>query len=104
MPELAANNMNIVQQGERIAIATAVQGSAADLIKLAMLKLDRDIESDSRPYDMLLQVHDELVFEVPQGMEEDAAEYIKQRMESAMTLKAPVVAEAGWGTNWLEAH
>jgi len=104
MLELKQSNQNIVQQGERIAIATAVQGSAADLIKLAMIRLDRDIEKKKLPYQMLLQVHDELVFEVPVGEEEAASKFIKERMESAMELKVPLVAECGWGQNWLEAH
>ncbi|MFH0882850.1 MAG: DNA polymerase I [bacterium] len=104
MPELKQSNQNIVQQGERIAIATAVQGSAADLIKVAMIRLDRDIEKKQLPYRMLLQVHDELVFEVPRGEEEAASAFIKERMESAMELKVPLVADCGWGMNWLEAH
>ncbi|MBS1261343.1 MAG: DNA polymerase I [Calditrichaeota bacterium] len=104
LPELSAQNRNVVQSGERIAIATVVQGSAADLIKLAMLKLDAGIERDRVPYSMLLQVHDELVFEVPRGEEEDASAYIRGRMESAIALAVPIVADAGWGTNWLEAH
>jgi len=104
LPELLSPNRNLVQSGERMAIASAVQGSAADLIKLAMLKLDSDIEREQVPYKMLLQVHDELVFEVPEGEEETAITWIKQRMESAMELKVPIVADAGWGKNWLEAH
>jgi len=102
--ELKQSNQNVVQQGERIAIATAVQGSAADLIKVAMIRLDRDIEKKKLPYRMLLQVHDELVFEVPKGEKKAAAEFIKERMESAMELKVPLVADCGWGANWLEAH
>jgi DNA polymerase I len=104
LPELQSSNRNLVQSGERMAIASAVQGSAADLIKLAMLKLDADIDREQVPYKMLLQVHDELVFEVPEGEEETAVAWIKQRMESAMSLKVPIVADAGWGKNWLEAH
>ncbi len=104
LPELQSSNRNTVQMGERMAIASAVQGSAADLIKLAMLKLDADLEKEKMPYSMLLQVHDELVFEVPEGEEEAAAAWVKQRMESAMEVKVPIVADAGWGKNWLEAH
>ena len=104
LPELASSNGQVRQQAERIAIATAVQGSAADLIKLAMLKLDRDIEKNELPYRMLLQVHDELVFEIPKGQEEEAAAFIKPRMEKAMKLTVPLLVESGWGSNWLEAH
>jgi len=104
LPELTSSNMNVRQGAERVAIATAVQGSAADLIKLAMLKLDHDIEQKSLPYRMLLQVHDELVFEVPESEYDEAAAFIRERMEKAMSLSVPLVAEAGWGANWLEAH
>lgn len=104
LPELNSSNGQVRQQAERVAIASAVQGSAADLIKLAMLKLDRDIEKDNLPWRMLLQVHDELIFEVPEGREEEAMEFIKPRMEKAMKLTVPILVEAGWGANWLEAH
>ena len=104
LPELNSSNGQVRQQAERIAIASAVQGSAADLIKLAMLKLDHDIEKDNLPWRMLLQVHDELVFEVPEGQEEEAVAFIKPRMEKAMKLTVPIIVEAGWGANWLEAH
>ena len=104
LPELTSSNGNVVQGAERMAIASAVQGSAADLIKLAMLKLDHDLEKEKVPFWMLLQVHDELVFEVPAGREEEAAAFIKPRMEKAMKLTVPIEVEAGWGANWLEAH
>jgi len=104
LPELATSNKNVVQAAERVAIASVVQGSAADLIKLAMLKLDKDIEKNNLPYEMLLQVHDELIFEIPEGQEEEAFAFIRERMESAMELSVPIIVDAGWGDNWLEAH
>lgn len=104
VPELNASNRNVRQAAERVTIATAVQGSAADLIKVAMIRLQREIEREKLPYKMLLQVHDELVFEVPEERVEEAAGWAKASMESAMTLRVPVVADTGWGDNWLEAH
>ncbi len=104
LPDLNASNQNVRQAAERVTIATAVQGSAADLIKLAMLRLDRDIDRGQLPYRMLMQVHDELIFELPLGEEEEAARFIGERMESAMSLRVPIAVDAGWGANWLEAH
>jgi DNA polymerase-1 len=104
VPEINQSNQNVRQAAERVTIATAVQGSAADLIKLAMLRLDHDLEREELPFRMLLQVHDELVFEVPEGREEEAEAFIRPRMEGAMELEVPIVAECGWGPNWLEAH
>ncbi len=104
LPELKSSNKNVKMQAERMAIATTVQGSAADLIKLAMITLHRDLKREKPPYKMLLQVHDELIFEIPEGEEEQAAKWVGERMESAMDLKVPLVVDAGWGKNWLEAH
>ncbi len=104
LPELKSSNKNVAMQAERMAIATTVQGSAADLIKLAMIQLHRDLKREKPPWKMLLQVHDELIFEVPTGEEEQAAAWVAQRMESAMELDVPLLVDSGWGMNWLEAH
>jgi len=89
--------------GQRMAINTVVQGSAADLIKVAMVKLHRRIHADDLPLKMLLQIHDELVFECPEGEIEAMTDLVKQEMESAMDLSVPIKAEAHHGTNWFEA-
>jgi len=89
--------------GERMAINTVVQGSAADLIKVAMVKLHRRIHDEQLPLKMLLQIHDELVFECPAGEVEAMTQRVKTEMESAMDLSVPIKAEARHGPNWYEA-
>ena len=87
---------------ERMAINSVIQGSAADLIKLAMLNIHRRLMNENRPSRMLLQVHDELVFEIPKASVEAESAMIKQEMEQAMTLTVPLKVEIGWGANWQE--
>ena len=88
--------------GERMAINSVVQGSAADLIKLAMRNVYRRLEQEKRPSRMLLQVHDELVFETPIDATEDDAKLIREEMTAAMKLDVPLKVEVGWGKNWQE--
>ena len=87
---------------ERMAINSVVQGSAADLIKRAMVNIQRRIDTEHRPLRMLLQVHDELVFELHRADVEQQAEFIRQEMENAMILAVPVKVDIGWGINWEE--
>lgn len=87
---------------ERMAINSVVQGSAADLIKVAMVNIQRRLEREHRPSRMLLQVHDELVFETPRQHVDAETEMIRQEMESAMKLIVPLKVEIGWGANWQE--
>ncbi len=89
--------------GERLAINTVVQGSAADLIKLAMLRVHGRIKREARPYRLLLQIHDELVLEVPKEDAEAAAELVREEMEAAMQLRVPLRVDVGWGASWFEA-
>jgi DNA polymerase-1 len=103
LPELKASEHQERSMAERMAMNTPIQGSAADLIVEAMLRLHSKIKSEKLPLKMLLQVHDELVFECP---EENAAEFsqiIKSEMENAMQLSVPIVANVGIGENWLAA-
>ena len=108
-PNIRSPNPSIRAGAERAAINAPIQGSSADLIKRAMARMDEALAdaglSDVR---MLLQVHDELVFEVPEGKEEAASAVIKQVManaaEPAMKLDVPLDVEVGWGRNWGEAH
>jgi DNA polymerase-1 len=104
IPELASNNHNIRQQGERLAINSPIQGSAADLIKKAMIDVDLALREEGLGAAMLLQVHDELVFEVRQEALEDAKELIRKKMEQAGDLSVPLKVDLGWGRNWTEAH
>ena len=92
------------QMAERMAVNTPVQGSAADLIKIAMIRIQKRINEENLPLKMMLQVHDELVFECPRDQVEAMAQMVKSEMEGAMELKVPLIASVGFGENWLEAH
>ena len=92
------------QMAERMAVNTPVQGSAADLIKIAMIRIQKRINEEKLPLKMMLQVHDELVFECPRDQVEPMSQMVKAEMEGAMQLKVPLVASVGFGENWLEAH
>lgn len=103
LPEIGSRNVMVRKQAERQAFNTVLQGTAADLIKLAMLKAHEEIETKKLPYRMLLQVHDELVFEAPEKDAKKCAEFAKEVMSKAMKLKVPLDVDAGIGDNWLEA-
>ena len=98
--EVTSRNPNQRQLGERYAINTVVQGSAADLIKLAMINLHRDIAAGGHPERMLLQIHDELVLEAPEADADAATERLRTAMESAMELRVPLKVDTGRGTDW----
>jgi len=104
LPEIKSPNFNIRSNAERVAVNTPIQGSAADLIKLAMIKVYRRMRKEGVKSLMLMQVHDELVFEVPEEELEAMKVLVTEEMEGAMPLSVPVKAEAGVGENWLEAH
>ncbi len=104
LPEIRNSNRQIREFAERTAINTPIQGSAADLIKKAMIEIQRYIEKNDFPAQMLLQVHDELVFEVKDSKAEDFAKKVKDIMENAIKLEVPLVVDCGIGKNWLEAH
>jgi DNA polymerase-1 len=87
---------------ERMAINSVVQGSAADLIKVAMVNVNRRLKRENRPSRMLLQVHDELVFETPIEAAESEAAMVREEMTAAMKLKVPLKVEVGWAKNWQE--
>jgi DNA polymerase-1 len=90
-------------QAERQAFNTVLQGTAADLIKKAMLNIHAAVEAKKLPYAMLLQVHDELVFEAPEKEAKKCAEFAKEMMSGAMKLSVPLVVDVGIGDNWLDA-
>ncbi|MEJ2203513.1 MAG: DNA polymerase I [Gemmatimonadota bacterium] len=102
VPELKSRNWNVRQFGERVAQNTPIQGTAADMIKLAMLRVQRALDHLEGGARMLLQVHDELLFEVPEDEVDAVREVVVQEMESAMQLDVPLVAEWGVGPNWYE--
>jgi len=107
LPEIRATRAQDRNYAERIARNTPIQGSAADLLKVAMIRVDRAIEARRSPVpdaDLLLTVHDELVFEVPTGRAEEFKQWVKNEMESVHKLDVPLVVDVGSGQTWGEAH
>jgi DNA polymerase-1 len=104
LPEIRSNNGMRRQGAERAAINAPMQGTAADLIKLAMIAVQHWIEQNHLETSMLLQVHDELVLEVPQGELEFVKEHLPKLMTGVAKLKVPLLVEVGVGSNWEEAH
>ena len=102
-PELKDRNFNIRAFGERTATNSPLQGSAADLIKIAMIAIDRALRARGTAARLLLQVHDELVLEVREGEWEVATDVVKRQMESAAELHVPLVVSIGVGKNWIDA-
>jgi DNA polymerase-1 len=103
IPEVHDRNFNTRAFGERMAQNSPLQGSAADLIKIAMLKIADRLPTDGRGARMLMQVHDELVFEVPVEALDDVTALVVHEMEHAATLSVPLVVSTGVGDNWLDA-
>lgn len=89
---------------KRIAINAPIQGSAADLIKLAMIHIDRESSARMLPLTMLLQIHDELVFECEAGAVDECSAFIREQMETVTELDVPLTVDMDWGANWYEAH
>src|SRR5437867_4353997 len=103
IPELKDRNFNVRAFGERTATNSPLQGSAADLIKIAMIRIDRALAEQHLGARMVLQVHDELVFEVPEAEQTSASELVKRHMETAAELRVPLVVSTGVGRNWVDA-
>ena len=103
IPELKASNYNVRQGAERIALNTPIQGTAADLIKLAMLKVSRALAEKCPEARLILQVHDELIVECPQEQAGQVAEVVSHEMEHVADLRVPLTAEANTGKSWFEA-
>jgi len=104
VPDIKSSNRNIAEFAKRTAINTPIQGSAADLIKVSMINLSQRLKSEGLKTSMILQVHDELVLEVPEDELEKAIKAVKETMEGAMELSVPLVVDVSYGKNWLEAH
>jgi DNA polymerase-1 len=102
LPDIGSGVINLRNMSERMAINSVVQGSAADMIKIAMLKVHKRLKDENRPSRLLLQVHDELVFETPRDMVEADAAMVREEMQNALQLKVPIKVEVGWGKNWEE--
>jgi DNA polymerase-1 len=104
IPELKSANRNIRQLGERLAVNTPVQGSAADIIKVAMIHIHKRLGKEGLSSRMLLQVHDELLIEVPEKEKDMVVKMVKEEMENAFRLSVPLTVDIGTGKNWAEAH
>ena len=103
IPELTASNFNIRSGAERIALNTPIQGTAADLIKLAMIRVENALHENFPEAKLLLQVHDELIVECPEEIASDVAALVSSQMQAVAELKVPLQAEAKWGNSWYEA-
>ena len=103
LPELKAKNFNIRSFGERVALNAPIQGTAADIIKIAMLRVDRVLKEEGLQAKLVLQVHDELIVEAPESEADKVAELLTREMEAAYELSIPLVAEASIGANWYDA-
>jgi DNA polymerase I len=103
IPELQAANPRVRDLGRRMALNAPIQGGASDVFKLAMIRVDRALEDSGLDCQMLLTVHDELVFEVAADEVEQAGKLVKTEMEAAYELTVPLRSDVGWGPNWAEA-
>ncbi|MGV8915736.1 MAG: DNA polymerase I [Kaistella sp.] len=104
LKDINSANFVVKAHAERNAVNAPIQGSAADVIKLAMIKIDEQLTEKNMKTKMLLQVHDELVFEAPESEVEAVSALIKKEMEAAYETTVPLLVEVGVGNNWLEAH
>ena len=103
IPELKSSNFNIRSGAERIALNTPIQGTAADLIKLAMIRVENALNENFPEAKLLLQVHDELIVECPEEIAPQVAELVSREMQAVAQLKVPLMAEAKYGKSWYEA-
>ena len=103
IPELKSSNFNVRSGAERIALNTPIQGTAADLIKLAMIRVENALNEKYPDAQLLLQVHDELIVECPEGVAQEVAALVSREMENVASLSVPLTAEAKFGKSWYEA-
>jgi DNA polymerase-1 len=104
LPELKSTNFNIRSFGERVAMNMPIQGTAADIIKLAMIRVQNRLKAEGLVGRLVLQVHDELIVECPEAEAEQVKALVQEEMEHVMELKVPLVAEAQIGHSWSDAH
>jgi DNA polymerase-1 len=104
LPDITSANTTVRAQAERIAINAPMQGTAADIIKVAMVRIHRELKQRRMKSKLLLQVHDELVFDAHHDEAEELKSLVRERMEGAMELAVPLVVDMALGKNWLEAH
>jgi len=104
LPELQSNNFRVRAMGERMALNAPIQGTSADIIKKAMIDIDATLRDDPGLGRMLLTVHDELVFEIPEARVDEATETIRTVMEGVAELRCGLAVDVHTGANWSEAH
>ena len=104
VPELFSKNKQIQAFGHRVCRNTPIQGTAADLIKLAMIRVFDKLKKEIPEAKLILQVHDELIVEAPEEKAKAAAEILKAEMENVASLSVPLIADVGIGKTWYEAH
>ena len=103
MPELKQRNKMVVAAGERIARNMPIQGTAADIIKIAMIKVYDEFKANNMKSKIIMQVHDELIVQAPNDEAKKAEEILKTQMENAVKLSVPLVVSTGAGKTWFEA-
>jgi DNA polymerase-1 len=104
LKDIISQNAIVRGAAERNAVNAPIQGSAADIIKLAMIAIQKRLRQEKWNSKMLLQVHDELVFDVPKSEVDTLKTMVKTEMENAFQLEVPLVVDIGMGSHWLEAH
>ena len=104
LPDITSHNGTVRQLAERTAVNAPIQGTSADIIKLAMINVDRRIAEEGLESRMILQIHDELVFDAVRDEVEILERIVKEEMENVTKLSVPLTVECNYGNNWLEAH
>ena len=104
VPEIKSNNYNVRQFGERVAMNAPIQGTAADIIKIAMINVEKELEERKLESKLILQVHDELVIETKDEEIEEVKELLVRNMQNVAKLDVILKAEAGIGKTWYDAH
>ena len=103
LPELKSASFQVRSFGQRAAMNTPIQGTAADIIKRAMLRVESRLRAEKMETRLVLQVHDELILEAPENERERACALLKEEMEGAAQLAVPLRADVSWGENWYDA-
>ena len=104
LPDIQSHNATVRAFAERNAVNAPIQGTAADIIKMAMVNIHRLLQEEHLQTQMIMQVHDELNFNVPEQEVEQVRQLVVSEMEHVVSLSVPLVADCGVGNNWLEAH
>jgi DNA polymerase-1 len=104
LPELKSSNFNMRSFGERVALNMPIQGTAADIMKLAMVNVDRALKKEALAARLVLQVHDELIVECPEEEAERVQKILKEEMENVVSLSVPLTVDTKTGKTWAEAH